>query len=50
LKNSPGFYILYVYFFPSYFDHDAFMHNPMHVLDAPDGSIIFRLITIAMYS
>src|SRR6218665_4173142 len=23
-------------FFPPYFDHDAFMHHPMHVLDAPD--------------
>ena len=22
--------------FPPYFDHDAFMHHPMHVLDAPD--------------
>ena len=29
------FLILYVYFFPPYFDHDAFMHHPMHVLDAP---------------
>src|SRR6218665_1837464 len=33
--NSPAFYILYVYFVPPYFDHDAFMHHPMHVLDAP---------------
>src|SRR6218665_1769565 len=33
--NSPAFYILYVYFFSPYFYHDAFMHNPMHVLDAP---------------
>src|SRR6218665_1648604 len=32
--NSPAFYILCVYF-PPYFDHDAFMHHPMHVLDAP---------------
>ena len=23
-------------FFPPYFDHDAFMHHPMHVLDAPE--------------
>ena len=22
--------------FPPYFDHDAFMHHPMHVLEAPD--------------
>ena len=21
--------------FPPYFDHDAFMHHPMHVLHAP---------------
>src|SRR6218665_1364282 len=34
-KNSTAFYILYVYF-PPYFDHDAFMHHPMHVLDAPE--------------
>src|SRR6218665_1440416 len=25
--------------FPPYFDHDAFMHHPMHVLDAPDYSL-----------
>ena len=34
------FYLLFTYFlctlFPPYFDHDAFMHHPMHVLDAPD--------------
>src|SRR6218665_1292857 len=35
-KNSTAFYILYVYFPPN-FDHDAFMHHPMHVLDAPDS-------------
>src|SRR6218665_126411 len=34
-KNSPAFYILFVYFVSPYFDHDAFMHHPMHVLDAP---------------
>src|SRR6218665_2571268 len=34
-KNSPAFYILYVYFVSPYFDHDAFMHHPMHVLDVP---------------
>src|SRR6218665_2180092 len=34
-KNSPAFCILYVYFVSPYFDHDAFMHHPMHVLDAP---------------
>ena len=40
-KNSTAFYILYVYF-PPYFHHDAFMHHPMHVLDASendDGSL-----------
>jgi len=25
-----------VYLFPPYFDRDAFMHHPMHVLDASD--------------
>jgi len=25
-----------VYFVFPYFYHDAFMHHPMHVLDAPD--------------
>ena len=37
-KNSPAFYIglLYVHFVSPYFDHDAFMHHPVHVLmDAP---------------
>src|SRR6218665_2308821 len=24
-----------VFRFPPYFDHDAFIHHPMHVLDAP---------------
>src|SRR6218665_2940093 len=40
-KNFPSFrkiHLLFTYFmyisFPSYFDHDAFMHHPMHVLDA----------------
>ena len=40
---SPCFtqiHLLFTYFmcisFPPYFDHDAFMHTPMHVLDAPD--------------
>jgi len=32
---------LFTYFtcisFPPYFDYDAFMHHPMHVLDAPEG-------------
>src|SRR6218665_314753 len=26
---------LCVFRFPPYFDHDEFMHHPMHVLDAP---------------
>jgi len=34
-KNSRVFYMLYVYFVSPYFDHDAFMHHTMHVLDAP---------------
>jgi len=29
------FYILYVFFVFPEFDHDAFMHHTMHVLDAP---------------
>jgi len=37
--NSPAFYMLSVYLVPSYFDHDAFMHHPMHVLDAPEYSL-----------
>jgi len=39
---SPGFrklyvffYILYVFLVSPYFDHDAFMHHTMHILDAP---------------
>jgi len=41
-KMSPCFikiHLLFIYIvcisFPPYFDHDAFMHHPMHVLDAP---------------
>jgi len=30
--------------FPPYFDHDAFMHHPMHVLDAPGNRRIKFLI------
>ena len=36
LNKFTCFYILYVYFVSPYFDHDEFMHHPMHVLDAPD--------------
>jgi len=39
--NSPAFYLLYVYFVSSYFYHDAFMHHPMHVLDAPGRHPVF---------
>src|SRR6218665_2487719 len=28
---------LCVFRFPPYFDHDAFMHHPMHVLDTPEN-------------
>ena len=48
-KFPPCFRIirqLFTYFmcisFPPYFDHDAFMHHPMHALDAPGGSAIFN--------
>jgi len=41
-KISPCFrkiHLVFTYFmcisFPPYFDHDGFMHHPMHVLDAP---------------
>jgi len=27
--------MLYVFFVSPYFDHDAFMHHPMHVQDSP---------------
>src|SRR6218665_113937 len=36
-------HLLFTYFlcmsFPTYFDHDAFMHHTMHVLDAPAGKL-----------
>src|SRR6218665_2535917 len=41
-ENFPSFRKIHMLFtcfmcisFPPYFDHDAFMHHPMHVLDAP---------------
>ena len=38
-------YLLFTYFmcisFPPYFDHDAFMHHPLHVLDASDARFLF---------
>src|SRR6218665_1640987 len=39
-RNSPAFYVLFMYFFPPYFDQDAFMHHPMHVLDASGHTYI----------
>src|SRR6218665_2721559 len=33
-KEFTCFSILYVFSFPSYFDHDTFMHHTMEVLDA----------------
>jgi len=38
-KNLPVLNVLYVFFVSPYFDHDAFMHHTMHVLDAPGQSI-----------
>ena len=45
-KFAPSFrkiHLLFTYFvcisFPPYFDHDAFMHHPMHVLDAPENGV-----------
>ena len=29
------FYLIYVFFLPPCFDHDAFMHHTIHILDAP---------------
>jgi len=37
LQKFTCFYILYVYFVSPYYDHDAFMHHPMHVVDASDA-------------
>jgi len=36
---------LFTYFtcIPPYFDHDAFMHHPMHILDAPDAEDRLKL-------
>src|SRR6218665_1519826 len=46
-KFTPCFqeiHLLFTYFscisFPPYFDHDAFMHHPMHVLDAPGKGMV----------
>src|SRR6218665_2451715 len=32
--------VLCIFRFPPYFDHDAFMHHPMQVLDASDNTCI----------
>ena len=37
-----------VFRFPPYFDHDAFMHHPMQVLDAP--AIEQSSITLTLWS
>src|SRR6218665_3883375 len=37
LQKFTCFYILYVYFVSPYYDHDAFMHHPMHAVDASDA-------------
>jgi len=47
-KNSPAFYILYVNFVSPCFDHDAFMHYPMHVLDAPVQQRMSRMTIIKL--
>src|SRR6218665_1827590 len=45
-------HLLFTYFmcisFPTYFDHDAFIHHPMHVLDAPASCTKYpgRIFTI----
>src|SRR6218665_2538967 len=36
--------------FPPYFDHDAFMHHPMHVLDAPGNTLYITTLTLSRIS
>src|SRR6218665_265492 len=36
--------LIYVFLFSSYFDHDAFMHHALHVLNAPAGSCNYFLL------
>src|SRR6218665_3791544 len=40
LEKITCFFYILVYFVSPYFDHDAFMHHPMHVLDAPASSLV----------
>jgi len=41
-----GFTYFVLFSFPPYFDHDAFMHHTMHVLDAPVPWLIYHTNTI----
>ena len=41
---------VYVYFVSPYFDHDAFMHHPMHVLYAPATSQSMFQTLIQLFS
>ena len=41
--------LLSVFSFPPYFDHDAFMHHTMHVLDASDLNTILLLQLIFLF-
>jgi len=36
--NLHVFCLIYFFYFP-YFDHDAFTHHALHVLDAPGGRV-----------
>src|SRR6218665_321619 len=54
-KNFPTLWKIFkilhtlcVFRFPPYFDHDAFMHHPMQVLDAP--AIEQSSITLTLWS
>src|SRR6218665_588983 len=46
VKCTCFFYILYVYFVPSYFCHDAFMHHTKHVLDTPAVTTVVRVLCL----
>src|SRR6218665_1771355 len=48
LLNLLVFTYILDFLFPHYFDHDAFMHHTMHVLDAPEN--ISRPLHTHIYS
>ena len=46
--NSPAFTYFTCISFPPYFDHDVFMHHPMHVLNAPATTYYYRSYSITI--